>query len=64
MIKIINDEDERYITKSISDSKGRLISVRFTMKVYDEYVKEHGKSEVYHKTDRAGFKSPLIKEEK
>ena len=58
MIKIINDEDERYITK------GRLISVRFTMKVYDEYVKEHGKSEVYHKTDRAGFKSPLIKEEK
>ena len=64
MIKIVNDEDERYITKSILDSKGRLISVRFTMKVYDEYVEEHGKSEVYHKTDKAGFKSPLIKEEK
>ena len=59
MIKVINDEDERYITKSISDSKGNLLSVRFTMKVYDEHVEEHGKSEVYHKTDKEGFKSPL-----
>ena len=62
MIKVINDEDERYITKSISDSKGNLISVRFTMKVYDEYIEKHGKSEVFHKTDKEGFKSPLKRE--
>ena len=62
MITVINDDDERYITKSISDSKGNLISVRFTMKVYDEHVEEHGKSQVFHKTDKEGFKSPLKRE--
>ena len=60
-IKKINDD--RYTTKRIVDSKGDLVMVRFTMKVYKEWVDENGEATVYHKTDKEGFKSPLVKED-
>ena len=53
--------DDRYTTKRIVDSKGDLVMVRFTMKVYKEWVAENGQPEVFHKTDKEGFKSPLVK---
>ena len=46
-------EDDRYITEEYDGG------IRFSMKVYKEWVAENGKAEVYHKTDRVGFKSPL-----
>ena len=57
-------KDDRYTTKRIVDSKGNLVMVRFTMKEYEDWVDKNGKPEVFHKTDREGFKSPLIKKEK
>jgi len=55
--------DDRYTTERIVDSKGNLVMVRFTMKVYKEWVAENGKPQVFHKTDKEGFKSPLVKED-
>lgn len=55
------ESDDRYTTKRIVDSKGDLVMVRFTMKVYKEWVAENGQPEVFHKTDKEGFKSPLVK---
>ena len=49
--------DDRYITEEYDGG------IRFSMKVYKEWVAENGKAEVYHKTDRVGFKSPLVKED-
>ena len=49
--------DDRYITEEYDGG------IRITMKVYKEWVAENGKAEVYHKTDRVGFKSPLVKED-
>ena len=46
-------KDDRYITEEYDGG------IRITMKVYKEWVAENGKAEVYHKTDRVGFKSPL-----
>ena len=51
-------KDDRYITEEYDGG------IRITMKVYKEWVSENGKAEVYHKTDRVGFKSPLIKKGK
>ena len=45
--------DDRYITEEYDGG------IRITMKVYKEWVAENGKAEVYHKTDKVGFKSPL-----
>tara|TARA_R110001583_G_scaffold51516_3_gene160929 strand:- start:4043 stop:4222 length:180 start_codon:yes stop_codon:yes gene_type:complete len=57
-------KDDRYTTKRIVDSKGNLVMVRFTMKVFEEHVEKHGKPQVFHKTDTVGFKSPLVKKDK
>ena len=46
-------EDDRYITEEYDGG------IRITMKVYKEWVAENGKSEVFIKTDKEGFKSPL-----
>ena len=48
--------DDRYITEEYDGG------IRITMKAYKEWVAENGKPDIYHKTDRAGFKSPLVKE--
>ena len=49
--------DDRYITEEYNGG------IRITMKAYKEWVAENGEAEVYHKTDTAGFKSPLVKED-
>ena len=50
-------KDNRYITEEYDGG------VRITMKVYKEWVEENGEAQVFHKTDTAGFKSPLVKED-
>ena len=45
--------DDRYITETYDGG------IRITMKVYKEWVDENGEAQVFHKTDTAGFKSPL-----
>ena len=49
--------DDRYITEEYDNG------IKVTMKVYKEWVDENGEATVYHKTDREGFKSPLVKED-
>ena len=49
--------DERYIIEEYDGG------VRIIMKRYKEWVAEHGKPQVFHKTDKAGFKSPLVRED-
>ena len=49
--------DHRYITEKHDNG------VRHTMIIYKEYVEEHGEPQVFHKTDKVGFKSPLVKED-
>ena len=55
--------DDRYITERVIDKDEKLLMVRVTMKAYKEYVEENGEATVFHKTDTAGFKSPLVKED-
>ena len=55
--------DDRYITERIVDKNGKLLMARVTMKEYKEWVDENGEPQVFHKTDTAGFKSPLAKKE-
>ena len=49
--------DDRYITEEYDNG------IKVTMKVYKEWVDENGEATVYHKTDREGFKGPLVKED-
>tara|TARA_R110000824_G_scaffold206523_3_gene391666 strand:+ start:9332 stop:9511 length:180 start_codon:yes stop_codon:yes gene_type:complete len=57
-------KDDRYVTERIVDKNGKLLMVRVTMKEYKEWVDENGEPQVFHKTDTAGFESPLIKKGK
>ena len=49
--------DDRYITEEYNDG------IRITMNKYKEWVDENGEPQVFHKTDKKGFISPLIKKE-
>mgnify|MGYP003150808600 CR=1 FL=1 len=60
----MTEKDDRYITERIVDKKGKLLMTRVTMKEYKEWVDKNGEPQVFHKTDREGFKSPLINKEK
>ena len=55
--------DDRYITERIEDKNGKLLMIRVTMKEYKEWVDKNGKPQVFHKTDKKGFISPLAKKE-
>ena len=61
--KLRNMKDDRYTTERITDKNGKLLMVRVTMKAYKEWIEENGEAQVFHKTDTAGFKSPLVKED-
>jgi hypothetical protein len=47
--------DDRYIREEYDGG------IRIIMKVYKEWVAENGKPQVFHKTDKEGFVSPLTK---
>ena len=53
-------KDDRYVTERVVDKNGKLLMVRVTMKEYKEWVAENGEPQVFHKSDKKGFKSPLI----
>ena len=49
--------DDRYIVEEYDGG------IRITMKIYKEWVAENGEPQVFHKTDKEGFVSPLVKKE-
>ena len=57
ILELLFMNDDRYITEEYDGG------VRIIMKVYKEWVAENGQPQVFHKTDTAGFVSPLVKED-